>query len=188
MPSGVTGKAKKEYDVAAFNEVYVEALKQKLMGNNGDALKYLEQCVKINPKSDAAYYQMAQIVIANGDNKNGKQYVSKALSIDQKNIWYLTMLASLYYQEKNIDSAIIFYEKAVKYFPEKENLQLTLGNLYSEEKNFDKANSIFESFDKKYGINETSTLSSIKNLMSEEKCSGRYIQGKRRESKSHGGV
>ncbi len=176
MPSGVTGKAKKEYDVAAFNEVYVEALKQKLMGNNGDALKYLEQCVKINPKSDAAYYQMAQIVIANGDNKNGKQYVSKALSIDQKNIWYLTMLASLYYQEKNIDSAIIFYEKAVKYFPEKENLQLTLGNLYSEEKNFDKANSIFESFDKKYGINETSTLSSIKNLMSEEKYDDAMIK------------
>src|ERR1035437_10165599 len=142
MPSGVTGKAKKEYDAAAFNEVYVEALKQKLMGNNGDALKYLEQCVKINPKSDAAYYQMAQIVIANGDNKNGKQYVSKALSIDQENIWYLTMLASLYYEEKN----------------------------------FDKANSIFEAFDKKYGINETSTLSSIKNLMLEEKYDDAMIK------------
>ena len=37
----------------------------------------------------------------------------------KENIWYLTMLAGLYYQEKNIDSAIIFYEKAVKYFPEK---------------------------------------------------------------------
>ena len=129
VPSLVTGKSEKNYDTAAFNYIYVEAIKQKLMGNGGDALKYFEQCIKINPESDAAYYQMAQIVIANGDIKNGKKYAAKALSIDEDNIWYLMMLAGIYYQEKNLDSAIIFYEKAVKYFPDKENLQLTLGNL-----------------------------------------------------------
>ena len=154
-----------KYDSAAFNYVYVEALKQKLMGNGGDALKYLEQSIKINPLSDAAYYEMAQIVIANGDIKNGKAFLLKALSIDDENIWYLTMLAGLYYQEKNLDSAIIYYEKAVKDYPEKLNLQLTLGNLYSENKNYEKAGSIFDSFDNKYGINETSTVSSVKNLM-----------------------
>jgi Tfp pilus assembly protein PilF len=79
------------------------------------------------------------------------------------------MLSGIYYQEKNLDSSIIFYEKAVKYFPEKENLQLNLGNLYSENKKYEKANEIFDSFDEKYGLNETSTLSSIRNLMSEEK-------------------
>jgi tetratricopeptide (TPR) repeat protein len=79
------------------------------------------------------------------------------------------MLAGLYYQEKNLDSSIIYYEKAVKYYPEKENLQLTLGNLYSENKNYNKANSIFESFDQKYGINETSTLASVRNMISEKR-------------------
>lgn len=169
VPSFVIGKIGKSYDEAAFDYVYVEAVKQKLMGNGGDALKYLEQCIKINPESDAAYYQMAQIVIANGDIRNGKKYAAKALSIDDKNLWYLMMLSGMYYQEKNLDSAIIYYEKAVKYFPDKENLRLTLGNLYSENRNFERANSIFDSFDTKYGINEASTLSSIKSLMSEEK-------------------
>jgi predicted Zn-dependent protease len=168
-PSKDSGKGDSNYDAAAFNYVYVEALKQKLEGNSSDALSALEQCIKINPQSDAAYYQMAQIVVANGDLKHGKQYAIKALSIDQENIWYLAMLAGLYYQEKNLDSAIIYYEKAVNYFPEKENLQLTLGNLYSEDNKFEKANSIFDSFDKKYGVNEKSTLSSIKNLMAEGK-------------------
>jgi predicted Zn-dependent protease len=165
--SGKNGKT--GFDTAEFNYFYVEAIKQKLMGNAGDALKYLEQCIKINPQSDASYYQMAQIVIPNGDIKNGKKYIAKALSINDKNIWYLTMLGGLYYQEKNIDSAIIFYEKAVKYFPEKENLQLMLGNLYSEGKNYNKANLIFDSFDKKYGVNETSTLSSVRNLIEGKK-------------------
>jgi Tfp pilus assembly protein PilF len=166
-PSGKIQKSKGSFDAAAFNEVYVEALKQKLLGNGGDALKYLEQCIKINPESDASYYQMAQIVITNGDIKNGKKYLNRALSINQENIWYLTMLAGVYYQEKNLDSSIVCYEKVVKYFPDKENLQLTLGNLYAENRKFEKANSIFESFDKKYGVNESSTLSSVKSLISE---------------------
>jgi len=163
--SGLSDKTNEKYDSAAFNYVYVEALKQKLMGNGGDALKYLEQSIKINPLSDAAYYEMAQIVIANNDIKNGKRFITNALSIDSNNIWYLTMLAGLYYQEKNLDSAIIFYERAVKNYPEKVNLQLTLGNLYSENKSYEKADAIFDLFDKKYGVNETSTVSSIKNLI-----------------------
>jgi predicted Zn-dependent protease len=159
----------KDFDSAAYNEIYVEAIKQKLLGNGGDALKFLEQCLKINPSSDAAYYQMAQIVIANGDIKNGKKYVVKSLSFDPDNIWYLTMLAGLYYQQRNLDSSIICYEKAVKLFPEKEELQLTLGNLYSDDKKYEEANSIFDGFDKKYGVNEKSTLSSIKNKMAQGK-------------------
>jgi len=168
-PTGLRNNTKNEYDAASFNYFYVEALKQKLMGNAGDALKYLEQCVKVNPESDAAYYQMSQIVIANGDVKKGKQFMLKALSFEEKNIWYLSILGGLYYQEKNIDSAIIYYEKAVKYFPEKENLLLTLGNLYSENKRYDKAASIFDSFDSKYGVNEMSTISAVRNLISEGK-------------------
>lgn len=168
-PSEVKLKVPETYDVAAFNFVYVEALKQKLMGNGGDALKYLEQSLKINPQSDAAYFQMGQIVVANGDLKNGKKYIIKALSLDEANIWYLTMLGSLYYQEKNIDSAVFCYEKAVKYFPDRDNLKLMLGNLYSEDKRYDKANSVFESIDERYGINETSTVSLIRNLIAEGK-------------------
>jgi len=165
LPSESTGKSGESYDAAAFNSVYVEAIKQKLMGNAGDALKYLEVCVKLNPKSDAAYFQMAQIVAANGDIKNGKKYAALAHSIDNKNLWYLMMLAGIYYQEKNIDSAIIYYEEAVTNFPDNDNLQLTLGNLYTENNNFDKASAIFNSFDSKYGINEAYTVSSIKSLM-----------------------
>ena len=168
-PATDLDKNNKIFDSAAFNYVYVEAIKQKLLGNNGDALKYFEQCIKINPKSDASYYEMAQIVSAGGDGINAKHYLLKALSIDEQNFWYLMMLSGIYYQEKNLDSTIIYYEKAVKFYPEKENLQLTLGNLYTETKNFDKAKTIFDSIDSKYGINETSTLAAIKSLMTAQK-------------------
>jgi len=175
VPGIVSGKS---YDVDAFNFVYIEALKQKLLGNGGDALKYLEQCVEINPQSDAAYYQMAQILVAGGDLNNAKKYALKALNINEKNLWYLMMTAGMYYQEKKIDSAIIYYEKAVKTFPDNDKLLLTLGNLYSEDNNFDKAISVFDSFDKKYGVNEVSTIAAIKNLMSSGKYDEALIRAK----------
>jgi tetratricopeptide (TPR) repeat protein len=155
----------KEYDAAAFDYVYVEALKQKLMGNGGEALKYLEQCVRLNPFSDGAYYQMAQIVLSSGDLENGKKYAEKAYQIDDRNIWYIMMLSGIFYQEGNIDSAIFIYEKAVVNYPQKQNLQISLANLYSEYKEYDKALKIYEEFEQKFGINENTTYGYIKNLM-----------------------
>ena len=32
------------YDSLAFDRIYVEAIKLKITGNNGEALKYFEQC------------------------------------------------------------------------------------------------------------------------------------------------
>ncbi len=164
-PAIVKGEGGHSFDLAKFNYVYVEGIKQKLMGNGGEALKRLEEAIEINPESDAAYYQMAQIVSSNGDISNGKRLLGKALAIDGENMWYLMMMGGFYYQERNIDSAIFYYESAVKNFPDEENLQLTLGNLYSEDKNYEKAIAIFESFDKKYGVNENSTVSAIRTLV-----------------------
>jgi Tfp pilus assembly protein PilF len=154
------------YDSTAFDYVFTEAIKEKFLGNAGDALKYLEQCVKINPESDAAYYEMAQIAIMLSDQKNGKKFGLKAVSINEMNIWYLLLVANIYEFEKKTDSAILFYEKAVKFFPENENVKLNLANAYTEKGLFDKSTAIYNYFETKYGASETVSLALIKNLMS----------------------
>jgi tetratricopeptide (TPR) repeat protein len=75
------------------------------------------------------------------------------------------ILAGIYYQEKNIDSAIVCYENAVKSYPEKENLKLALGNLYSENKSYEKANSVFRELDVAGSVNENIKLAAVKNLI-----------------------
>ena len=152
-------------DSTTFDYVYVEALRQKFLGNEGDALKYLEQCIRINPKSAAAYYEMGQIALQLGDINNAKKFALKSIQLNEKNVWYLNSIISIYYQQKVIDSAIIYCEKAVKYFPEKESLKLTLGNLYSEKGEYNKANEIYNYIESKYGKNENTTLLIVKDLM-----------------------
>jgi tetratricopeptide (TPR) repeat protein len=169
-PSNAKAVKDKTYDDASFNFVYVEGIKQKLLGNGGDALKCFEQAIKIKPESDACYYQIAQILTGNGDIANGKRYLKRAIEIDGKNEWYLVMMGGLFYQEKNLDSAIYYYESAVKNFPQEENIKLTLGNLYTENKNYNEAISIFKSFDSKYGVNENTSVMEVRTLM----MAGRY--------------
>jgi tetratricopeptide (TPR) repeat protein len=169
-PSISVGKQEKSYDSANFDRFFVEAIKQKLLGNGGDALQYLELCLKVNPLSGAVFYQMAQIVANNGDLNSSKKYLIKALSIEPKNYWYLIMISSIYYQAKNIDSAIIYYENAVKYFPEKESLKINLGKLYFENRNYEKAYNVFNDLDFRLGVNETTTVFSIKSLI----AAGKY--------------
>lgn len=169
IPGFKAGKTGVEYDSAAFDYAYVEGIKQKLLGNFGEALRYFEQCLVINRESDATYYQIAQIVLSNGDMRNGKKYVRKAIELEPENLWYNMLLASIYNQERNIDSAIICYEKVVEIYPEKEDLQISLAKLYSEEGNYEKARSILYRIDEKYGVNETTTISLIESLMTEKK-------------------
>ncbi len=162
-------KAGKEYDLAGYNYLYVEAVKNKLLGNLGDALKYFEQCTVINPESDASYYQMGQIVLGKGDLINGKKYIKKACEIQPENLWYNMLLAGIFNQQNNMDSAIIYYERAAKAYPEKEDLQISLARLYTQNKNYDKARKILDSFDEKYGVNEKTTLTLIENMLAEGK-------------------
>jgi Tfp pilus assembly protein PilF len=165
VPSAGGLQSIKAYDSTAFDYVFTEALKQKFLGNSGDALKYLEQCIKINPQSDAAYFEMAQIALMLSDLEKGKKFALKAFELNDRNIWYLMLNANIYYQEKKLDSAIIFYEKAVAYFPDKENVKLNLAGIYSEKGEYKKADEIYDYFENKYGINESTALSTVKNLM-----------------------
>ena len=146
-----------KYDEATFDYCYAEALRQKFMGNGGDALKLLAQCLRLNPQSDAVNYQISQLLLNYGDLKNGKLYAKRAYELDKKNIWYASLLAGIYYQDNKIDSAIYVYEKAVEFTPDNENIWIFLANLYSEKGDYENAIMAHRELQKKYGINENTT-------------------------------
>jgi tetratricopeptide (TPR) repeat protein len=169
VPGLKPGRDGKEYDEASYNYKYVEGVRQKLLGNLGDALNLFEQAIAINPASDASYYQMAQIVLNNGDIVNGKKYIKKACELAPGNYWYNMILAGIYYQQKNIDSTIVCYENTMKSNPEKIDLQVALANLYIENKNFEKSRNLLSRLDDKYGVNENTTVLLVRSLMAEGK-------------------
>ena len=160
-----TPAAMSEYDEATFDLYYGEALRLNYTGNVNDAFKLLELCRRMNPESDAVNYLMAQMLVNSGDFRNGKLFTTRAYELDQKNIWYASLLAGIYYQENKIDSAIYIYEKVVELAPDNVEFQILLANLYSENGNSENAIRMHQMLQRKYGINENTTPAYIQNLI-----------------------
>jgi len=154
-----------KYDESTFDYLYGEGLRLKFMGNGSEALRYFDQCRRLNPNNDAVYYQIAQILLSAGNFPNGKVYAKRAYNLNNQNIWYATLLAGIYFQENQIDSAIYFYEKVVKLTSDDQTPLLFLANMYSEKGDYENAIRIHQEFQQKYGINEDFTPAYIQNLV-----------------------
>ena len=149
-PAAVIVTEPKAYDTSLYNITYAEAIKQKMLGNLGDATRYFEQAIKINPQSDASYFGISQIAMTRGDFINAKKYANKALDVDSKNIWYLNNAANLYYLEKNFDSTEYYYRKMLELYPGREDIKFNIGGLFIEGGKITEAEKIFEEFYEKY--------------------------------------
>ncbi len=167
ISAGCNRKAVQEYSTATFTGAYdttmynlnfTEGIKQKMLGNAGDAMRYLEQAIKINPNSDAAYFEISQISAAMGDIGNAKKYAIRAVNADSLNIWYLNNAANIFYSAHNIDSAAIYFREMVRLDPKRVDVKFNLGSLYMESGQLTKAEKIFQEFYDEYGADEQIVL------------------------------
>ena len=149
-------------DLRNYNYILSEAIKQKILGNYGQAIVYYKQCIDINPLSDAAMFELSSIYVFARDYPAALKYARKAVLIDGDNLWYRLQLANLYNTQEINDSSIIIYEDLVKKYPKKLDLMFELGNLYLEEKLYDKAISMYNRLEKNVGFQESVSIAKTK--------------------------
>lgn len=147
-----------------YEYYFVEGIRNKLTGSLSDALALFEECIRIDPERDGAYYQIGQIAYATGNYENAKNYAINALKIS-KNLWHYMLLANIYYQTGDIDSAIMIYEGAEKVFPENKEIKFSLGNFYFEAEQYEKAIKVFTYLDENYGMAGNSAIPLIQSMI-----------------------
>lgn len=144
----------KAYDTTLYNLSYMEGVRQKMLGNAGEAVKYFEQALQINSGSDASAFEISIILFLRGDVENAKRYGKMAVELDSQNTWYLNSLANIYFSTNSSDSAIMLLEKIVAIDPGEEEVLFNLAGLYLENGRAEKAETIFSGFREKYGSNQ----------------------------------
>jgi tetratricopeptide (TPR) repeat protein len=162
-PSSVAGMRKQERN-DRYEYYYVEGIRNRLMGSNADAVSMFEECIKLVPERDGAWYQLGQIAYFSGDMDSALKYGKEALA-RSKTIWHYMLVANAFYQNGIPDSAVMYYERAHKSFPEAEDLKYTLGNLYYEAGYYKEAQEIFRFFDDKYSMGGTSAIPLVRSLI-----------------------
>lgn len=149
----LTDKQRLEYDYT-----FLDAHRAKMSGDLHKSAALFHQCVKIYPKSDAAYYELSNLYFAFSDIKSSIGYAQSALRIDPNNKWYYFQLARLYQANNQTDRSVEVYKELVKKFPKEYEYKVTLAGLLGEIEKYNEAISMLDEIEKSIGVTETVTL------------------------------
>jgi tetratricopeptide (TPR) repeat protein len=145
----IDGQKQKEFEF-----LFVEAIKEKVLGNPQRAIQHLSGCLEINPSSSAAMYELASIHSANNDFTSASLLLEKAVSLNPDNKWYNLLLAQTYQQSKKFEEAVVIYDRLLKNEPENLEYLFMKASLLSNIKKFDQAIGVYNQLEQKVGINE----------------------------------
>jgi tetratricopeptide (TPR) repeat protein len=100
-----------------YIEAFHNGMRLKIKGDVDAAIDAFNKCLAIKETDDAVYFALAQLYSEKKDFNQAIQMVSKAYSIDPKNIWYAEELAVLYYDSKQFEKATPYFKKLVDHEP-----------------------------------------------------------------------
>ncbi len=87
-----TSKAGKN---ALADQLYFEAIKSKMRGDDKQATALLEQYVEKRQDVPAAYYDLSKLSYRSKNLERAEEYIKKALALDKTNKWYKEQYASI---------------------------------------------------------------------------------------------
>lgn len=154
--SGVGGKKMSASE--KLTRLFVEANKQKIIGNYKDAEDLFLKCTVLDPENDASYFELSKIyveaistnaLLVNDLLKKSLAYGDKALKIDPNNKWYLEHMVYLYEATRQYDKAILALERLLVLFPMEVNYVQSLAVFEEAMGNYKKALEYYNDLEKK---------------------------------------
>lgn len=118
-----------------YYNLFTNATKHALFGNNKTAIPLYEACIEDFPQQAAPYYQLSSIYLRENDNDKALDYAKKAYNLDPGNRWYKEHLGNIYHYLKMYDDAIDIYLELLKENPDDE-LVYNVSLLYSDRGKF----------------------------------------------------
>lgn len=141
-------------DKNEFEYTFIEAMKQKMIGNSQAAVTLFSKCLDINPNSSSAMFELAKMHSSNGDQTSSALLLEKAINLSPENKWYKILLAQIYQQGKQYQKAADLYHELYVLDPEDlEYLYMNAALLNSAEK-YDLSIEAYDDLEKKIGIND----------------------------------
>jgi tetratricopeptide (TPR) repeat protein len=136
-----------------FNFQFLEANKQKALGNFEAALYCYDNALKIDKTQSAVYYEIAGILNAGQDFAGALEYAKKAVEYDKTGNEYYKLLLALVYQANNMqDNAIKAYQEIVKLYPQKMEYYFELANMYASANKIKEAIKVLDNVEKLFGV------------------------------------
>jgi len=161
--------SQKPYTLDSINimqtSIFIDALKEKSLGNNLEALKLFNQAIEANPQNDAALFEISKLEEQLANNTGALEKAQKAYELDKSNKFYLEQYIQLLTKTSNIDKAIDVLREVLKNKDVDPILKVQYAYLLGMSKNPKKAIAIFEEMEKNGEYNEAIAYEKIKLFM-----------------------
>ena len=149
-----------------YGNLFIDACGERMKGNFKESKKLFEECLLLNPKNPAPYYELSVIYKMTGDRNAALQNAKRCAAANEQNEWYQLLLAECFVANNQIQNAIKVRESLIKQFPKKNDLKEELAYEYSLVGQYDKAFKLYDELEKTFGPNEQTTYNKLKILKS----------------------
>jgi len=96
---------------------FYDGITQKLLRNKSEALMYFERAVALNPKLDAGWYNVGDVLVSMGRVASALAPAKKAFSLDPENYWYGMMVLRIESDMGRTKDALVTAKLMAKEFP-----------------------------------------------------------------------
>lgn len=145
-----------------FTYLYINASKEKVLGNYDLAESLYSQCIRIDPANSSPYYEIANINNFQGNTKVALENIKKAVHIEPSNVWYNMLFAEILLKEKKYGDAAAVYQKMTKLNPDRPDLYFALAAAQTYAGKKDDAIKTYEKLESLIGVSEEISMEKLR--------------------------
>jgi len=153
-----SGEEKTMIDAKAATEVFINATKARILGDYATATTLYQQCLELDPRNDAAMYELAQLQFSKGDYAESVRLIEQAIEIDPENEYYRLLSIEIYGKSGRKDDLLRTCQQLVKKYPENVDYLYELASAYLLHGKADEAIKTYNSIENIMGVNEEVSL------------------------------
>lgn len=147
-----------------FDYFYMEAVRQRTLGNYAEAYELYKHALLINPNAPEALFDMASFCSFLGSQEETQRYYERASELAPQNNWYQQILGNFYYRNNQLDKAIGVYEKMAGN-TDKSEVYYELLMLYTQKQDYEKAIWALNKMESLEGKSEQISMEKFRNYL-----------------------
>ena len=145
--------------------LFIEGVKQRILGNYDESIKYFNSYLLKFPNSSAANYNLGINYFKKAGYANAHHYSKLASQESPSNISYLNLLIDCAIQTNKMEEAFATYEKLLKLSPDDRDTWNVYLDLLYRFKYYSKANKFIHQYENQYGVTEKSLRYKYRNFV-----------------------
>ncbi len=172
VKDGGTAKKSKQNTAATLDEknrhiheIFIDANKEKMVGNTDKSQNLFENCLKLDPKNGASMYELAQIYASKEKISDALRMAGMAVETEPQNQWYLYLYGQLLEQYRKYSEAAAVFSKLTKLYPQNTDFLYDLAECYIYSGKYNDALKIYNTIEQKIGISELISFQKQKILL-----------------------